>query len=465
MKTHIYKFTFLLALLIAGVSCEIEEVNDPNNPSLGSVLNNASKAELQVLVTGLEARNRGYIQNATEMFGSFGREVWPFFGSDPRFPSQWLGVGVSETYPDFFASAGTYINPYLAVKQANILIQAAENSTNITEEERNGYIGFAKTIKGFQLIWPLMQQYENGIRVDVEDPLKPGPILDYVQALTEIRRILAEGSQALQNAGDSFAFNLSSGFNRFNDAEGMAEVNRAIAARVALYDEDFEATLQALDNSFMQLEPGRESMYIGPELVYGEAPDENNPLFYPLNAKTNTILIVHPSVIEDTLAGDLRVDEKFFRRSEAVTNPGIGVTVTVDGKEEREPLPGRYQDNRWESNIEPIHFIRNEELILIYAEANVRKANPNFEEAVRAINLIRNTWELPDYEGPLSETALMEEILFQRRYSLWAEGGHRWIDLRRTDRLNENYIDLRDEGSIFTQVSRRTSETNWDAQN
>jgi hypothetical protein len=59
----------------------------------------------------------------------------------------------------------------------------------------------------------------------------------------------------------------------------------------------------------------------------------------------------------------------------------------------------------------------------------------------------------------------MEEILFQRRYSLWAEAGHRWIDLRRTGRLDETHVDLRDGGSIIVQVDRPTSETNWDANN
>jgi hypothetical protein len=458
MKTYLYKLSSLLLIALAVVACEIDEVTDPNNPSLASVENNASKAELQVLVTGLEARNREYFTNATEMFGSFAREVWPFFGSDPRFPSQWLGVGINETYPDFFASAGTYVNPYLAVKQANVLIGAAENSNNITEAERIGYQGFARTIKGFQLIWPLMQQYQNGIRVDVEDPLNPGPIQDYEQALTEIRSILDQGAQDLQNAGGSFSFNLSEGFSGFNTPQDMLKLNRAIAARAALYDEDFEAALTALEASFMTFSTQKEDMYIGAQLIYGEAPDINNPLFYPLDAETNTILIVHPALIEDAEEGDERVARKFYRRSEPVTNAGIKNAAG-------ENLPGWYQDKRWESNVDPIHFIRNEELILIYAEAQLRKSSPNVEETVRAINTIRNTWGLSDYEGATNQAALMDEILHQRRYSLWAEGGHRWIDLRRTGRLNAEFIDLRDTGSIFTQVARRTSETNWEEKN
>jgi hypothetical protein len=138
-----------------------------------------------------------------------------------------------------------------------------------------------------------------------------------------------------------------------------------------------------------------------------------------------------------------------------VTNSEI---ADADGN----PIPGEWQDIRWETNISPIPFIRNEELILIYAEANARLGNT--AEAVRAVNIVRNTWGVGDYTGGTGIEELIDELLFQRRYSLWAEGGHRWIDLRRTGRLNENYVDLRDQGTIFTQVAQRVSEITWEEQ-
>ncbi len=447
-------YSIILIAVMIFTACEVDEVFDPNNPSLSSVQNNATKAELQVLVTGLEARHRVYFTNATQMFGTFAREVWPYFGSDPRFQNDWLAIGRSETYPDFFASAGTYVSPYLTVKQANVLIKAVENSAAISQEEANGYLGLAKTIKGYQLLWPLMQQYQNGIRVDVEDPLNPGETLSYNEALTAIRQILDEGETHLSAAGSTLAFDLTSGFSGFNTPEGLLQVNRAIAARAALYAKDFNGVLSALAGSFMDFNA---DFMTGPAHVYGEAPDVNNPLFYPRNASTSTILIVHPAMVEDLLPGDERAD-KFFQRDVPVVNSNISDA-------EGNAIPGEYQDNRWATNTSPIPFIRNEELILIYAEAQARKAAADVNEAVNAINVIRNEWGLDDYAGGTSTDELIDEILFQRRYSLWAEGGHRWIDLRRTDRLNAAYVDLRDGGNIFTQVSRRTSEVNWDENN
>jgi len=459
MNRIIHKWYLILLVITfsAITSCEVEEVVDPNNPSLGSVLSDASKAELQTLVYGLEARNREYLANAVQMFGAFGREVWPYFASDPRFIPDWLGIGRTETYTDFFTSAGTYVNPYLAVKQANVLVQAADNSSAVSAEERAGYKGFAKTIKAFQLLWPLMQQYQNGIRIEVSDPLNPGPRLDYNASLAAILEILADGAKDLNEAGSGFSFVLTEGFSGFDTPAGMLKVNRAITARVALYAGNNQLALDALALSFMDLNVDASTsakMNVGPAHVYGEAPDVNNPLYYPYDRPTTTILIAHPALLEDALPGDARVANKFIKR---VDNPlSSGALKDVNGN----LLIGEYQDNRWADNTSPVPFIRNEELILIYAEAKARSNQPG--DAVSAINVVRNTWGVGNYSGAQTEDALIDEVLFQRRYSLWAEGGHRWIDLRRTNRLNSNYIDLRDLGNIYTQVARRSSEINWD---
>ncbi|MEM6633043.1 MAG: RagB/SusD family nutrient uptake outer membrane protein [Bacteroidota bacterium] len=445
---NIFPYLALFVGLSLFTSCEVDEIVDPNNPSLGSVTADASKAELQVLITGLEARHRGYYGSATQMFGSFGREVWAYFGSDPRFVNDWLGIGLSETYPDFFASAGTFTTPYLAVKQANVLIEAAQASSSLSAEEINAYSGFAKTIKGHQLLYPLMQQFQNGIRVDVEDPLNPGPILGYDEALAAIRGVLDEGFSELNSAGTTLPFSLTAGYAGFGDPAALAQVNRAIAARAAIYAGDGAGALTALGGSFMDLAG---DLMAGPAHVYGEAPDLNNPLFYPFDRPTNTILIVHPGLVADALPGDTRLN-KFAQR---VENPASNSDLRdANGQN----IPGEYQDARWATNTASIPYIRNEELILIYAEANMLTGNSG--EAVSAINIVRNAAGVGDYTGGTSMDELTDEILFQRRYSLWAEAGHRWVDLRRTNRLNDTFVDLRDGGNLFTQVARRVTESN-----
>lgn len=444
------QYSSLLCLLcgLTFNSCEIETVNDPNNPSLGALTTDATKAQLQALVYGLEARHRGYYQNATELFGVFGRENWAFFASDPRFTEDWLGIVITSTYPDFFASAGTYVTPYQAVKQANVLEIAADRSTSLTTAEANGYKGFAKTIKGFQLLWPYLQQGSNGIRVDVAEPLNPGPVLSPDQALAAIRQILDDGANDLRNA--DFSFQLTAGFAGFETPAQMLRFNRAVAAKAAMYAQDWPAMETALSESYMNLAANSAAdLNAGPTHAFGNAPDVANPLFYPFDRPTNTILLAHPALIEDALPNDGRL-AKFAERTNRVEST-TSTNLT---------LVGTHQDARWTGPTSAIPYLRNEELILMWAEVKAQRGQP--DQAVATINTIRNIWGVGNYTGPTGRDALIDEILFQRRYSLWSEAGQRWIDLRRYNRLNASYVDLRDGGNLFTEVARRVSEIAWD---
>lgn len=443
----------ILAVALLLPACDFfdpDEVTDADSPSVDAVQENATQAQLQDLVAGLEYRHRAYTDgnaDLTQLFGSFGREVYAAYASDPRFITNWLGFDGTTPDPEFFIDGSAYDTPYEAIKQANTLINSVNATDAVNEQQAAGYIGFAQTIQGFQYLIPLQGQYRNpegSIRIDVDDPLNPGPFLPYDDALAEIRNLLDEGNTSLDAAGGTFNFTLTSGFAGFSTPEGMQQVNRAIAARAAIYAEDWQGALDALDDSFLSLTQGEASMNEGVYHAFGNPPDLFNPLFYPRDANTNQILMVHPSMIDDALPGDERVANKFFERTDPIVNPNLGSVELF------------YQDNRYDTQTSPVPFIRNEELILIYAEANAQLDQPT--EAVEAIDIIRETWGLDPYTGPTDTESLIDEILFQRRYSLWAEGGHRWIDARRYDRLDEIPTAI-DGGQVFERLVRPLSES------
>jgi starch-binding outer membrane protein, SusD/RagB family len=454
MKNNILKLGHVIALAGIMTACnplQLDEILDPNNPSVGSVSNNASKEQIQFLITGLESRHRGYVTNISQAWNTFGREIWYLSASDPRFQTDWLGQNGRVPDRSYFGfgntGGGSWATPYQAIKQANVLITAAEKTSNIPATSKSAVNGFAKTIQGYQYMIPANFVYQNGIRIDVKDPLNPGPFVPYAQALDAIKAILDAGDQDLAAAGSgNFPFTLTRGFNGFNTIDGLRKVNRAITARLNAYRKDWQGVLTALDASFMDLTG---DLNAGPSHPYGASPDIFNPLFYVPNAAVNTIIVVHPSVLSDTISGDLRVQKKFLKR----TNP---VTVTTDAG----ALVGTHQDARWPLNTASIPFIRNEELILLKAEAH---ANLNqTSQAVAAINIIRVAAGIGVYTGPTTTSALIDEILFQRRYSLWAEPwGHRWIDARRYDRLNQIPTSY-DKGTIFTQFPHPQAELSWD---
>ncbi|HET9989055.1 MAG TPA: RagB/SusD family nutrient uptake outer membrane protein, partial [Kofleriaceae bacterium] len=78
----------------------------------------------------------------------------------------------------------------------------------------------------------------------------------------------------------------------------------------------------------------------------------------------------------------------------------------------------------------PVPLIRNEELILLEAEAKFFTGD--VPGALVALNLVRVTsGGLAPITGTPDAATFTDELLYERRYSLLFEGGHRWIDLRR----------------------------------
>lgn len=444
---------FMLVVFSACELVEVDPVNDPNRPSSGVILTDASRGDLQFLVTGMESANRLYNNgraDLTSLLGDFGRESYYLNSSDPNFISVWLQFPDEERAEEnnnFFVDPSVYDAPYSAVRQADFIIEAASNSEAISDQERNGYTGFAKTLKAFQLLIPLNAQFQNGIRVElnVTNALEPGPFLGYDEALAAIRAILDDGAQDLANAGEDFAFDLTGGFDGFDNPASMRQVNRGIAARSAVYAEEWQDALDALDESFLELSEGAEVMNTGPALTFDGAPGQNNPYFFQANAPSSNLLVVHPSLLDDAETGDLRVENKFSERDEPASDPVL------------EGVQANFQDGRFAEPKSDMPFIRNEELVLISAEANAQLTN--FDDANDAINLIRNTWGLSDFNGS-STDEIIDQVLFERRYSLWGEA-QRWIDARRYDRLDEIPTAL-DGGRVPTQFARPQGEIDFE---
>jgi len=290
--------------------------------------------------------------------------------------------------------------------------------------------------------------FENGIRFDVEDELNPGPFLSYADALTQIRELLDEAEADLNAAGGEFFFTLTAGFDGFDTPASFAQLNRAIAARAAIYAEDWPAAITAVNSSFLNLTG---DINVGPQHSYNGPPDTFNPFFFPLDQFSTQIVVVHPSVLNDIEMGDNRAD-KFLERSAA----------NVVGNSEFTAYIGTHQDNRYATNTEDVPFIRNEELILIYAEAQAQSGN--LPEAVSAINNVRTAAGLADFANPGNANAVIDQVLTERRFSLWFEPwGHRWVDARRYDRLNDIPTIANDE-TIFTQLAVPQSEINFEQQ-
>ena len=108
------------------------------------------------------------------------------------------------------------------------------------------------------------------------------------------------------------------------------------------------------------------------------------------------------------------------------------------------------------SNNSPIAIIRNEDLILLKAE--VLLATGDRPGALAHINFIRRTAGGLANTTDTGDPGLMNELIYNRRYSLFYEGW-RWYDMRRWGRLADLPKDL-PNGRIFSRIPVPLAECN-----
>lgn len=391
---------FFLSTLLLLVSCEELEFVDPNGPSL-------SQVTVQTLVTGIEAGMRVDFEFYVRSMSTIGREVYYLEPSDPRYTGELLGKNGSDLDPSGFLLVRSWGSRYRVIRNCNSLLALGDRGAN----------GFAKTVMAYQFLLNLNMTDDNSIRIDVSGE-QPGPFVSKAQAYAEIDRLLDDAITDLTAAGASFSFTLSSGFSGFDTPANFAKFNRALKARVAVYKGDFAGAVTALGASFIS--PGG-SLGLGVFHSYGTGlADLRNPVFEVPTA-ASIKLFAHPSFRSNAESGDTRVTSKTVVRSESTTLDGLtsNVGITLSS-----------------SNTAPFPIIRNEELILLRAEANVGLGN--ILTAQGDINSIRGAAGLPPVV--LTSGNALDELLKQKRYSLFLEG-HRWIDLRRYSRLNTLPLD------------------------
>ncbi|RMD90186.1 MAG: RagB/SusD family nutrient uptake outer membrane protein [Calditrichaeota bacterium] len=407
-------FLLLTYLFLVTTGCESLDFNDPNAPTVENV-------GLQNLVTGTESGMRLELQGYLRVVSLVGREAYFFAAEDPRFSTILSGP---------LAAGGPFLNRpwnarYRVVGNCRILLDLAKK---LPAEEGAGVSGFAKTIMAYQLLLNLNLTYNNGIKIQFSED-RNVPFVSKEEAFAEIIRLLDEGFSDLKSAGDTFPFILSSGFDGFDTPAGFAQFNRALRARVGAYvasetgnAQDWQAVLDALQNSF--LDPTGD-LNKGVYHIYGTGlGDELNPIFEsPTSAGVQ--FRAHPSYQTDAEPGDKRFTSKIVVRPD-LTQPVFDLVSTLVIHVSKSPT-------------DPFPIIRNEELILLRAEANIGLGN--FAAAEADMNIVREAAGVPPYPtGSTNASNALDRLLHERRYSLFIEG-HRWIDMRRYHRLDQLPLD------------------------
>jgi hypothetical protein len=410
----IRKFNILILTigLLTITSCTLEGGESLNGASTSSISDDLSRGELPQAISGILSDMRDRLNTQVDVQSIFGREYYYFTSSDPRFEGD---VVTGNLNNETFYSTTPWATRYAAIKEANLVLEGLANTTSDFSAAEIGAIrGVLNTLKAHELLMVSNNQYSNGIKIDVADPDNLGPIVSYDDALTAIVGLLTDAANDLASGGSSFPFNLSLGYTGFDTPSGFLKFNKALTARVEAYRGNYSNVSSLLADSFMDMSGDLNTgVYHTFSLTGADLP---NPLFIALNQDAN-VRVAHASFLGDAEPGDTRTEKVVLR----------------DTPIEATGLIGTHDVWIYQSLLDDVPIIRNEELILLYAEANM-SSNPG--NAVSAINVIRHAAGLDDYSGAQTADALEDEILFQRRYSLFGES-HRWIDMRRFGRLSE----------------------------
>lgn len=432
------------ALAISAGGCSFD-INNPNSPNV--IGENPNRSEVAATANGILIATRADVADWALDGAIFGREAYRFDGSDPRYTGEMMQGPLD---PGSRAFGGDHwAEEYSAIRTANDLLAVIGTATALTAEEQSAASGFAHTLQAYNFLIVLDTHLQDSIPFEVGTSVTapPAPFRSNADAYTNVIALLDGAVGELDAGGAAFPFTLPSGFAGFDTPATFRQFNRALRVRVAVYRGDFAGALVALGESFINTGA---PLDLGVYMDFSAGPgDLANPLAISSQVGEN---FGHPSLRTGAqLQPGGELDQRFLDK--LVTRPqrsaGTPQLLTSDLGWIRYPSPNS-----------PIPLIKNEELILLRAEANIGLST--LGPAVTDIDLVRTTsGGLAPYSGTVDQPSLLTELLYNKRYSLMYEGGHSWVDRRRYGRLADLATNERagpPPDVIFTSLPIPTAE-------
>jgi starch-binding outer membrane protein, SusD/RagB family len=428
-----------LGLLLTGIAaCSTEKLTIPNynQPTTEGVAKDPKG--VQLLASGLLDGIRDNFAATNRDFGIFGRETYNYFATDGRFISNYLvGIpGPQRLDPAGFAN-GIWTTRFQNMRNAVQLADLA-GSTALSDPQKKSVSGFAKTIRALEMAYVIVSRDTLGAPTDIPaDPNSPAPFVSRDSVYKFVSATLDDAATDLQAGGTAFPFTLHSGFAGFDTPATFLQFNRAIAARVLAYRASlgcgatcYTQALAAVTASFASPVGGATTLADLNRGVYhiystsaGDTPNSNS-------FAQDTYIFAHASIQSDAQSGPSGIDDRYTRK--VTTNAPVTPPQNLN-------VPADHHFIIYATPNSPAPIIRNEELMLIRAEANIFTGN--FAAALQDINNIRSV------SGGLGPTAFATQaagltaLLYERRYSLLFEG-QRWNDHRRFGLLNLLPLDM-----------------------
>jgi len=460
------KLSFLVlagVMLVGAPGCKNLTSPNFNFEDLQNLVDNPTPTGLFTAAQGMLITRRDMIANGANdvyaQLGILGRESYNHDVNDPRYEAEMMTSALS---PDSPAFGGNYWSePYENVRVGDIILSGIPNSEPaLSDSDAQWLQGFVKTIVALDLMTiALLRDTQCGCPITVTESLTdPAPAVSVDQVWDRVIQLLDDGASNLAAASGPSPIPLSTGFDGiagvvqvgfFRSAEGFRQFNRGLRARAAMYRQDWSGVLQALSGSFIS--DNALALNLGVYHVFTSGSGDITNGLAEFGSDPN--LRAHPyNKAEVELKADGTPDDRFTRKTRPIGSRSYQGVCLGDPSPTPWAADPRYATdpggdgsvrqcdvafNLYPTVTTPVSIIRNEELLLMRAEANIQLGN--LGAAQTDINLVRSA------SGGLAPVTLtsgnaIDQLLYERRFSMWWEG-HRWLDTRRYNRFDELPLD------------------------
>jgi len=415
-------------------------IPNTNSPTQEQLTETPNRAILARTATGIFSQANTNVGGQIQQFGLYGRELYNLLGNDPR------ETGEEIRGPqDPGGRAGGLFGPYYtAIRTINTYLTAVPKAADLSAAEQAASKGFAKTLMAWHFYRIAIRSGPLGFPIDVNRPINadPAPFVSETEGFAFVVSLLNEAATDLQAGGGSFPFTMSPGYTGFGTPATFLQFNRALLAKVEVTRATlvgcgapcFTSALTALGSSFLTTSGLPGSLNNGVFYAYSSASGEpTNPISENLTAARYWI---HPSIealVQQRADGS--DDLRWTAKARKVATPRILNELQSDLK------PIMFNSNTPTTSVAnldaDIPIIKNEELILLRAEA--RLGSGNKQGAIDDINLIRvNAGGLPPttLTAASPDAAIITEIIYNNTLSLLFEQGSRWMDHRKYNRIS-----------------------------
>ena len=420
---HIRRLLLPVAILAGTASCKSDDIINTNNPSIDQLTGSPTAATVATAAQGMLIAVRNLAGTYAQTAGIFGREVYNLDPSEPRTVNGFL-VGPLE--PGGFGIEFGFAASYRGIRLGEAILTASDQVETLSAAQKEAIRGYVKTLQAYLFLGQALVRDDLGLPIaaSATSGTETAPVVSKAEVYANIVRLLDEAKVHLAAGGTTFPFRLHSGFTGFDTPATFLRFNRALKARVETYTKNYNGVLTSLGESFISTTATtRAGLDVGVYHVFstasGDAANTQSDV-------TPRAIVVVPSFLTDAQrradnTPDLRASSKAAVSTTTLAQQGVSSNL---------------RNTLYPTTSTPIAIIRNEELILIRAEA--RWFTGAKQTAIDDINFVRvNSGGL----GPTTLTTgstddqFITELLYNRRYSLFFEYGHRWWDARRFNRL------------------------------